>query len=221
MLAHRQLNGHAGEQAISVSVMSTQVLALRKNRSPRRNSLARPLPRYVTAKAGFEPALSLVRSIRNLHHQRWLSRKTRQTRLQKNDCGALNGAAIANPARFALPSVSGLRLVPSGRPRAFEHAPLRREPRDPGLPFRLAPGYFERAVLFSKTKNPPERPGSGGSVSADCRFRLGETAPMSRACAIDWPQAIRQSDEFFVPVLHHSAHVGREPNVRGGRGKYA
>jgi hypothetical protein len=39
---------------------------------------------------------------------------------------------------------------------------------------------------------------------------------MSRACAIDWrqairQQAIRQSDEFFVSVLHHKAHVIREP----------
>jgi hypothetical protein len=49
---------------------------------------------------------------------------------------------------------------------------------------------------------------------------------MSRACVIDWRQAIRQqairrSDELFVSVLHHRAHVIREPNVREGRGKYA
>ena len=38
-------------------------------------------------------------------------------------------AAVANPSWFALPSVSGLRLVPSGRPRASARACL----REPGI----------------------------------------------------------------------------------------
>jgi len=143
---------HAGEQAISVSVMATQVLASRQNRSPRRNGLAWPLPRYVTSKAGFEPAVTMSRSIRNLHHQRRLSRKTRQTKLRKilsQRCE--RRAASREPLqRFALPSVSGLRLVPSGRPRALGRAPVRREPRDPGLPFRLRAGIFFNEPCFGQ-----------------------------------------------------------------------
>jgi len=46
---------------------------------------------------------------------------------------------------------------------------------------------------------------------------------MSRACAIDWPQAIRQSDEFFVsvffvPEVHHRLMFVRKPNVCEGAG---
>jgi hypothetical protein len=41
------------------------------------------------SKAGFEPALSMARSIRNLHHQRWFSRARRQTGLKTNFFAAL------------------------------------------------------------------------------------------------------------------------------------
>jgi hypothetical protein len=72
----------------------------------------------------------------------------------------------------------------------MSHALAKREPRDPGLPFRLSPGYFER-VLLRKIKNPPELQAREGPYETDFRFRLREISPMSRACAIDWPEAIR------------------------------
>jgi hypothetical protein len=74
-----------------------------------------------------------------------------------------------------------------------------RGPRDPGLPFRLAPGNLDR--LVRATKNPPE-PGSGGSVNADGRFRLGKIAPKVQACAIAWRYATQQFDDIFNSVLH-------------------
>jgi hypothetical protein len=114
----------------------------------------------------------------------------RQTGLKTNFIrGALNGAATANPLEFALPSVSGLRLVPSGRPRAFGHAPAG---ASPGI--RVSRSGLRRDVsmsLLRTIKNPPERLAQEGPNRADCRSRLREIAPMSRACVIGWPMAIR------------------------------
>jgi hypothetical protein len=158
------------------------------------------------SKAGFEPALSMARSIRNLHHQRRFSRARRQTGFENKFLrGALNGAATANPLGFALPSVSGLRLVPSDRPRASRHAPAG---ASPGI--RVSRSGLRRDVsmsLLRTTKNPPERVAQEGPNRADCRSRLREIAPMSRACVIEWPIAIRSSDARFVTVVHHTAHV--------------
>jgi hypothetical protein len=156
---------HAGEQAISVSVMATQVLASRQNRSPRRNGLAWPLPRYVTSKAGFEPALTMSRSIRNLHHQRRLSRKTRQTKLRKilsQRCE--RRAASREPLQGSLchrypacasfppagPALLGARL--------FGASPGIRVSRSGS-----APGYFSMSRA-SDNKKPSGAAGSGGSI---------------------------------------------------------
>jgi hypothetical protein len=61
----------AGEQAISEvprskrGALSREALATRD--AP---ALVEPIPRHDRTEAGFEPALPLLRSIRNLHHQR-------------------------------------------------------------------------------------------------------------------------------------------------------
>lgn len=56
---------------------------------------------------------------------------------------------------------------PPSRPRASGARDSSREPRDPGLPCRLAPAEFlVRTRAPEKTKNPPELR-SGGSVTAD------------------------------------------------------
>ncbi|MEY9360333.1 hypothetical protein ABH994_003054 [Bradyrhizobium yuanmingense] len=67
-------------------------------------------------------------------------RSSRQTELQKFDRGAVDAPHIANPLGSLCHRCPAHRLVPSGRPRALGHAPLQREPRDPGLPFRPMPG---------------------------------------------------------------------------------
>ena len=155
--------GHAGEQAISASVTATQRRFLRKrNCAGPRASPRGAASRCVRQRRDSNPLFPVARSIRNLHHQRRFSRARRQTGLKTNFIrDAPNGAATANPLGFALPLVSGLRLVPSDRPRASGHAPLRREPRDPGLPFRLAPGCFDEPA--SDNKKPSGAAGSGGS----------------------------------------------------------
>jgi hypothetical protein len=146
------------------------------------------------SRAGVEPACAMVRSIRHLHHQRRLSRVIRG---RPNDKIVLSRrfarcAAIANPLRFVLSSVSGSRLVPSDRPRALGHALFRREPRDPGLPFRPGPGCFcSYEPRFRTTKSPPERLAREGSHHQTSSVRLSEISPLSRARAIDWREAIR------------------------------
>jgi hypothetical protein len=117
------------------------------------------------AKGGNRTRAFHVRSIRNLHHQRSVEPLVAANRIEKKFTrGALHGAPQgANPLRFALPSVSGFRLVPSDRPRALGPRADRREPRDPGLPFRLPPGKLKMRRA-SDNKKPSGAAGSGGSV---------------------------------------------------------
>jgi hypothetical protein len=182
---------HAGEQAISASVTATQRRFLRKRScAGPRASPREAASRCVCQRRESNPLFPLARSIRNLHHQRWFSRARRANRIENKFLrGALNGAATANPLGFALPSVSGLRLVPSDRPRASRHAPAG---ASPGI--RVSRSGLRRDVsmsLLRTTKNPPERLAQEGPNRADCRPRLREIAPMSRACVIEWPIAIR------------------------------
>ena len=93
---------------------------------------------------------------------------------------ALYDAPPSEPSRFALPSVSGFRLVPSDRPRASARA-LSREPRDPGLPFRSKPEEFNdpRPGRHKKTLRSV---GSGRSVETDFRSQIRRDRPQeSRA----------------------------------------
>jgi hypothetical protein len=174
---------HAGERAISVSVTPTQVLAQGKNRSPRRNGRARPLPRYVTPKAGIEPALSRVRSIRNLHHQRSVEPPVAANRTEKKFTrGALNGAPQgANPNEVR--SAIGIRLPPRSLRQAPRAWATRHQARAPGSgsPVPAFAGKSLRRAALRTTKNPPERLAREGPCKTDYRFRLREIAPMSRA----------------------------------------
>jgi hypothetical protein len=159
---HRQSLEHAGEQAISVSVTATQLRSLWKRTAPGRvQALARPHP-GACVKDGNRtrffhgakypksspPASVQPREAANRIENKFHSRR-------------FDGAATANPLGFALPSVSG------SAPRSLRQAPrfwaraCRREPRDPGLPFRLAPGCFDEPA--SDNKKPSGAAGSGGS----------------------------------------------------------
>ena len=171
---------HAGEQAISASVSSTHVL-LSERSEPWRVRPSRGRLHGACSQAGFEPAFTRERSIRNLHHQRRLSREMRQTEIKINFFAALERRRYCEP--LLVRSAIGIRLIasfPPTGPARWAHA-SRREPRDPGLPFRLSPGYFQTSLLRT-IKNPPELLAREGSCRTDCRFRLCEFAPMSRAC---------------------------------------
>src|SRR5262249_23103629 len=108
------------------------------------------------------------------------------------------------PVRSAI----GIRLPPRSlrqAPRFWARASLR-EPRDPGLPFRLAPGIANE-LRSRKQKTLRSSRAREGPCERTIDFALSEIAPLSHACAIDRPQAVRQSGKFFQPVLHRVTHV--------------
>jgi hypothetical protein len=74
-VAPRQSEKHAGEQSKSALRQSKRRFGLEPHRSPRRTHPAGRIPRYDRLKADFSPRAE--RSIRNLHHQRSLSREIR------------------------------------------------------------------------------------------------------------------------------------------------
>jgi hypothetical protein len=129
---------------------------------------------------------------------------------------ALYDAPPSEPSRFALPSVSGFRLVPSDRPRASGRA-LSREPRDPGLPFRSKPEEFndERPGRHKKTLRSSAREGPSERI-----FDLisDEIAPMSRAGARERHMAVQIFDCQVASGPHGATRIrrrGPSPNEAG------
>jgi len=160
-------------------------------------------------KAGVEPAFPRERSIRHLHHQRRLSRRAGgKPHLQNSSAALSTRRHLRAPESSLCHRCPAHRLVPSGRPRALRPRAYPREPRDPGLPFRLSPGQiFDEPCLRPDNKKPSGAGGSGGFASKRTDDLLDEIAPMSRACAIGRRAAGRQVDEHFVSAVHCLAHV--------------
>jgi hypothetical protein len=157
-----EVERHAGEQAISASVTTTQPRFLRKRScAGPRASPREAASRCVCQRRDSNPLFPVVRSIRNLHHQRRFSRARRQTGLKKIHSRRSERRRYREPP--GIRSAIGIRLTPRSlrqAPRAWARA-CRREPRDPGLPFRLAPGCFDEPA--ADNKKPSGAVGSGGS----------------------------------------------------------
>jgi hypothetical protein len=142
----RQLKRHAGEQAISVSVTATQVLLSEKPALWRVATPAGAPPQCVRQRRDSNPLFPWSEVSEIFTTSVWLSRArsiscgVRQTKISS---AAQVRRDLRTPKSSLCHRYPASRLVPSGRPRALGHAPVRREPRDPGLPFRLAPGNFE------------------------------------------------------------------------------
>jgi len=207
MLSHRPLMGTLGNGRYRLSVTTTQSPSLRTSPAPGRvRTFSEAASRCVCQRRDSNPLFPWCEVSEIFTTSVGLAAESAANRIENKFLrGALNGAATANPSGFALPSVSGLRLVPSDRPRASRHAPAG---ASPGI--RVSRSGLRRDVsmsLLRTTKNPPERLAQEGPNRADCRSRLREIAPMSRACVIEWPIAIRSSDARFVTVVHHTAHV--------------
>lgn len=153
-----------------------------------------------------------------------LPRQLRQTKLQNEFLSRrsrLWRAAYSEPDRFALPSVSG------SSPRSLRQAPrfwaarvVPREPRDPGLPFRLSPKHSNERRR-KDMKNPSGAWLGRGPKSSDGRYRLRDSAPMSRAGAGQWQAAIRARGWISISVSHCSTHVRSRTRCPRGRGFYA
>ena len=136
---------HAGEQAISVSVTTTQPRFLRKrscagpraspreaaSRCVRQRRDSNPLFPWCEVSEIFTTSVGLAaESAANRIENKFHSRRSERRRYREP---------------LGIRSAIGIRLTPRSlrqAPRFWARA-CRREPRDPGLPFRLAPGCFE------------------------------------------------------------------------------
>jgi hypothetical protein len=144
---------------------------------------------------------------------------SRQSKLRNKFCrGALNIAPSRRTAKgppcHRCPACASFPPVRPRASAAHQHA----RARDPGLSFRFSPANSSNKPCFGKQKT--LRSIWLGRVRRlyELSISLCEIAPMSRACITDWLKAIRQSDEFFVPVLHHTTHVrSRTPYSRSAR----
>ena len=189
-LHHRLANAHccawqskeyAGERATSAFNDPNASSSLRKNRARDATALARPLPRYVTSKAGFEPAFPGTKYPKSsppvFAAQR--RRLPGEARNAKPGCGPVRAASPgkpasavrgkpncktnivvalsnmarhrANPDRFALPSVDRDRSR-----RSLRQAPRFRTRAiaraSPGI--RVSRFHFAERTALRRTKKP-------------------------------------------------------------------
>jgi hypothetical protein len=177
----------AGEQAISVSVTgnTASFLAERDCAGPRTN-LCQAASRCVCQRRVSNP-LYRGGSIRNLHHQRRLSREDRGKPIYKNSVAALSTRRILRTIRVR--SAIGVRLIASFPPAGPAQLGTRLSSANPGI--RVSRSGMCRGIRTGRAagnKKPSGAAGSGGSVRSGLSIlRSGKIAPMSRACAIDWP----------------------------------
>lgn len=117
-------------------------------------------------------------------------------------------------------SAIGVRLIASFPPAGPARLGTRIVCASPEIRVsRSGHGRDVRTGRAAGNKKPSGAAGSGGSVRSGLSIlRSGKIAPMSRACAIDWPKAIRQSRKSFVAVLHHWVHSFTNGSAREGAG---
>jgi len=192
-LHHRLANAHccawqskeyAGERATSAFNDPNASSSLRKNRARDAAALARPLPRYVTSKAGFEPAFPGTKYSKSsppvFAAQR--RRLAGEASNAKPGYGPVRAASPGKPASavrgkpncktnivVALSNMARHRANPIGSPchrwTAIARAVPSGRPRAFGRARSLAraPGsgspvfHFDEQTLLRRTKNPPER----------------------------------------------------------------
>jgi len=140
MLSHRPLMGTLGNGRYRLSVTTTQDCPCEQIL---RRAACKPLPRShpgACVKGGIRTRLTVEKYPTSSPPASVEPRASRQTDLRKIDRGAVDAPHVANHLGSLCHRCPAHRLVPSGRPRALGHAPLQREPRDPGLSFRRMPG---------------------------------------------------------------------------------
>lgn len=203
MLSHRPWKGTLGNRRSRLSVTTTQAPSLRTEPAPGRVQASPEVASRCVCQRRDSNPLYREGSIRNLHHQRRLSREDRGKPSYKNSIAALSTRRMLRTIRVR--SAIGVRLIASFPPAGPAHAGTRLSSASPGI--RVSRSGMCRDIRTGRTagnKKPSGAAGSGGSVRSGLSIlRSGKIAPMSRACAIDWPEAIRQSRKSFVAVLHH------------------
>jgi hypothetical protein len=113
-LHHRQV-GYAGERAISAFSDGNTDASFENICAVARGNPCLGASTVRASKAGFEPASPWMRSIRHLHHQRWLSSARRAA--NQNSSAAQMRRQLRTPWSSPLPLVSG------SSPRSLRQAP--------------------------------------------------------------------------------------------------
>ena len=206
MLSHRPLMGTLGNRRYRLFGMATKCPSTTDSSAERAGQRRNSSPLFHRAKYSISSPPASVEP-----------RESRQTVLRKLSRGAVDAPPIANPRGSLCHRCPAHRLVPSGRPRALGHARRCASPE-----IRVSRSGHGRDVRTGRAvgnKKPSGAAGSGGSVRSGLSIlQSGKIAPMSRACAVDWPEAIRQSPKSFVAVLHHWVHAFTNGSVREGAG---
>jgi hypothetical protein len=163
---------YAGEQAISVSVIQLPIFHEGRTGAVARAGPSRGRSTVRDFTGGIRTRFTRERSIRSLHHQRWFGREdAANQKIKLFRSRRVNGAPLLRTSKKGslCHRCPACAFVPSDRPRAFGRTPLRREPRDPGLPFRLCAGIFQTSRA-SENKKPSGAARLGRVRGAECRF---------------------------------------------------
>lgn len=194
MLSHRPLMGTLGNGRYRLSVTTTQDCPCGQIL---RRAACKPLPRShpgACVKGGIRTRFTVEKYPTSSPPASVEPRPSRQTDLRKFYRGAVDAPHVANHSGSLCHRCPAHRLVPSGRPRALGHAPLEREPRDPGLPFRPMPGC----------SNGPR----GGQQKT---LRSGRLGRVREKRTVDL--AVRQ-DRSHEPGMRHRLAVGHSTVVQ-------
>jgi hypothetical protein len=187
MLSHRPLMGTLGNRRSRLSVTTTQAPSLRTDPAPGRVQASPEVASRCVCQRRDSNPLYRGGSIRHLHHQRRLSRDHRGKPIYKNSVAALS--TRRHLRTIWVRSAIGIRLIASFPPAGPAHLGTRLSSASPGI--RVSRSGMCRGIRTGRAagnKKPSGAAGSGGSVRSGLSIlRSGKIAPMSRACAIDWP----------------------------------
>ncbi|SFM55767.1 hypothetical protein SAMN05216573_102504 [Bradyrhizobium sp. Rc3b] len=184
-LSRRPLMGTLGNGRSRLSVTTTQDPSCERILC---RAACEPFPRLhpgACVKGGRHTRFAVWRSIRDLHHQRRLSRDDSGKPNYKNSIAALSTRRMLRTIRVR--SAIGVRLIASFPPAGPARLGTRLSSASPEI--RVSRSGDCRDVRLDRAasnKKPSGAAGSGGSVRSGLSIlRSGKIAPMSRACDVE------------------------------------
>jgi hypothetical protein len=173
MCSHLQSKGHAGEQAMSAFSDVNTGASFRKTCAVARGDPCLGTSTVRDAKGGIRTRFTVARSIRDLHHQRSLSR-TIKCGKQNEFAAALACAAVCEPLEVR--SAIGIRLVASFPPAGPARLGTRVSARAPGSgsPVPAFAGPFPNKPCSGQQKTLRSSWLGRVRVQADCSISQGQ-----------------------------------------------
>lgn len=147
---------------------------------------------------------------------------TRMENCKTNWVAALrSNLAPSSEPSLVRPAIGGPRIAPR---RSLRQAPRFGRAHGCASPeIRVSPSGFRRLGFRTrhvwKNKNPPERRLGRVCGKTQMSDGLSRSAPMSRACTIEWRMAIQGFHGLFAIAKHHTSHV-RFTNTMSVRARF-